>query len=237
MRVLVDKIKSKAYRQRVLRLTCKMLLNLLKLRKMGQKSKQARWLTMDEACKIVDISRAACSRWIDKMNLVPDDLKRIEPRASGGKVTYLKHPDWAIEVTKKLDRTNPATKLYSESTGKFLDKKSYLKIEGLLAINSPAKQDSSPAIIAMSRKEALEAEKLELANQKARVDLAQSLGELVKVEDIQQEFKEKVTAIAQLLDDLPFKIAEQCQNQSYDQLLDVGHLILESLKEKMIEKF
>jgi hypothetical protein len=204
---------------------------------MGQKSKQAKWLTLEEACKLVDISRAACSRWIDKMNLVPDHLKRVEPRASGGKVTYLKHPDWAIDVSTKLDRSNPATKLYSESTGKFLDQKSYLKIEGLLSVRSEAKQEANIAMIAISRKEALEAEKLELANQKARVDLAQALGELVKIEDIQQEFKEKVTGIAQLLDDLPFKIAEKCQSQNYDQLLDTASLIVEKLKEKMIETF
>lgn len=204
---------------------------------MGQKSKQAKWLTLEEACKLVDISRAACSRWIDKMNLVPDHLKRVEPRASGGKVTYLKHPDWAIDVSTKLDRSNPATKLYSESTGKFLDQKSYLKIEGLLSVRSEAKQEANTVMIAISRKEALEAEKLELANQKARVDLAQALGELVKIEDIQQEFKEKVTGIAQLLDDLPFKIAEKCQSQNYDQLLDTASLIVEKLKEKMIETF
>jgi hypothetical protein len=204
---------------------------------MGQKSKQAKWLTLEEACKLVDISRAACSRWIDKMNLVPDHLKRVEPRASGGKVTYLKHPDWAIDVSTKLDRSNPATKLYSESTGKFLDQKSYLKIEGLLSVRSEAKQEANIAMVAISRKEALEAEKLELANQKARVDLAQALGELVKIEDIQQEFKEKVTGIAQLLDDLPFKIAEKCQSQNYDQLLDTASLIVEKLKEKMIETF
>lgn len=204
---------------------------------MGQKSKQAKWLTLEEACKLVDISRAACSRWIDKMNLVPDHLKRVEPRASGGKVTYLKHPDWAIDVSTKLDRSNPATKLYSESTGKFLDQKSYLKIEGLLSVRSEAKQEANIAMMAISRKEALEAEKLELANQKARVDLAQALGELVKIEDIQQEFKEKVTGIAQLLDDLPFKIAEKCQSQNYDQLLDTASLIVEKLKEKMIETF
>jgi hypothetical protein len=204
---------------------------------MGQKSKQAKWLTLEEACKLVDISRAACSRWIDKMNLVPDHLKRVEPRASGGKVTYLRHPDWAIDVSTKLDRSNPATKLYSESTGKFLDQKSYLKIEGLLSVRSEAKQEANIAMIAISRKEALEAEKLELANQKARVDLAQALGELVKIEDIQQEFKEKVTGIAQLLDDLPFKIAEKCQSQNYDQLLDTASSIVEKLKEKMIETF
>lgn len=204
---------------------------------MGQKSKQAKWLTLEEACKLVDISRAACSRWIDKMNLVPDHLKRVEPRASGGKVTYLKHPDWAIDVSTKLDRSNPATKLYSESTGKFLDQKSYLKIEGLLSVRSEAKQEANTAMIAIGRKEALEAEKLELANQKARIDLAQALGELVKIEDIQQEFKEKVTGIAQLLDDLPFKIAEKCQSQNYDQLLDTASLIVEKLKEKMIETF
>jgi hypothetical protein len=204
---------------------------------MGQKSKQSKWLTLEEACKLVDISRAACSRWIDKMNLVPDHLKRVEPRASGGKVTYLKHPDWAIDVSTKLDRSNPATKLYCESTGKFLDQKSYLKIEGLLSVRSEAKQEANTAMIAISRKEVLEAEKLELANQKARVDLAQALGELVKIEDIQQEFKEKVTGIAQLLDDLPFKIAEKCQSQNYDQLLDTASLIVEKLKEKMIERF
>jgi hypothetical protein len=203
---------------------------------MTKKIKLAKWITLDEACRIVSISRSACLRWVKEGKIDPQFIN-IEARTSGGNVHHLKHPEWAIDVSAKLNRSNPATKLYSEKQGKFINLKSYAELEEVISAKPAEAKPVSPVVQAISRKDNLEAEKLELANQKARVDLAVSLGELVKIDDVKHEFKEKMTIVAQMFDDLPYKIAESCQRLDYDDLITESHKVVEKLKEKILEIF
>lgn len=189
---------------------------------------KAGWYGTAELSDSCFISASAITRYrtrglITKENWKYDDKSKARPKI------LFKHPEWAYDVNNNVDRKATNVRLYLDSMGMFIPQEEV----PALSPDVRAADKIETAVETRTEKQNLEFDKLSLANEKERIQIAKELGELVRVEDVEAKMKNFLANLRKQLDDMPYKIAEKAQKANYEKVLEVSKVELNKIFKKV----
>lgn len=175
-------------------------------------SKNQSWKTVSEFSDLVNLSKASIRRHL-KLGHIQAINTKIGKSQQGKSLKLLFYPGAAIDIDNNIDLRSSNHKRFDKQLGVFISCRNYLPDKSKL-------QDITLRSFA-STKEELEIERLKLTNLKRKIELDLLLGNLVRVNEVEQELKNLMVNFRQDLNMIPYKLADRL-NLDYDHVLDIA---------------